>query len=269
MEIGNRLEQARKKLGFSTKKVFSERLNLAYQSYVNYEKGERSLPDEVKIGLYNLGINISWLITGQGEPLSGVDERKIPLMEELQKIIEKTVEPRLEKVDKLEFRLSKLENLIKKGYSENTDSVFTQDPEPEYEEEEAPACIPYVEDIAAGPPIPQSEDQGLYIRIPPGYIRGNGDDFYAAGIRGESMTSAGIPDGCTVLIRKADTPRNGAIQVVAYQGRSTLKRAIEREGGMWELHFEDGTNRIITPDSGEYRVQGDFVAVLPPDCKVE
>jgi SOS-response transcriptional repressor LexA len=78
------------------------------------------------------------------------------------------------------------------------------------------------------------------------------------------MAAAGIPNGCTILIRRSDTPRDGAIQVVAYQGKSTLKRLREREGLGWELQYEDGTNRTIAADSGEYLIQGDFVAVLPP-----
>ena len=83
------------------------------------------------------------------------------------------------------------------------------------------------------------------------------------------MTGAGIPDGCVILIRRADVPRHGAIQVVAWQGKSTLKRLKEKEGGGWELRFEDGTGRVIVVDSGEYLVQGDFVAVLPSGCRIE
>ena len=65
--VANRLEQIREKLGFSTQKAFSEKLGLKYQSYVNYEKGERNLPDEIKYKLYKMGVNISWLITGIGD----------------------------------------------------------------------------------------------------------------------------------------------------------------------------------------------------------
>jgi SOS-response transcriptional repressor LexA len=76
------------------------------------------------------------------------------------------------------------------------------------------------------------------------------------------MTEAGIRDGDTVLVRHADMPKNGAVQVVRYKGKSTLKRLREVEGG-WELHYEDGTGTVVPVDSGQYEVQGDFVAVLP------
>jgi SOS-response transcriptional repressor LexA len=78
------------------------------------------------------------------------------------------------------------------------------------------------------------------------------------------MTAAGIPDGAAVLIRRAEAPRDGAIQVVQCQGRSTLKRLREMEGKDWRLCYEDGPGRYIEIASGdEYTVQGDFVAVLP------
>ena len=125
-----------------------------------------------------------------------------------------------------------------------------------------------MEDIAAGPPIPQFEAGGLFARVPPRHIRGDKRDYYAARIRGESMSGAGIPDGSVVLVRRTDAPRDGAIQVVAWQGRSTLKRLREKEGGGWEMRFEDGTDRAISVESGECQVQGDFVAVLPPDCRI-
>jgi hypothetical protein len=51
--------------------------------------------------------------------------------------------------------------------------------------------------------------------------------------------------------------------VVRYKGRSTLKCLREVEGKGWELHYEDGTGTVIPVDSGQYEVQGDFVAVLP------
>jgi hypothetical protein len=66
-----------------------------------------------------------------------------------------------------------------------------------------------------------------------------------------------------VLIRHAGAPADGAIQVVRYRGKSTLKRLREVEGKGWEMHYEDGSGKVLLPDSGDYEVQGEFVAVLP------
>jgi SOS-response transcriptional repressor LexA len=118
-----------------------------------------------------------------------------------------------------------------------------------------------VENIAAGPPIPQSEDPTELVSVPARLVK-KGFRYYAATIRGASMAEAGIRDGDVALIRYADTPVDGAIQVVRYQGRSTLKRLREIEGGGWEMHYEDGSGTVAPLDSGDYETQGDCVAVL-------
>jgi SOS-response transcriptional repressor LexA len=120
-----------------------------------------------------------------------------------------------------------------------------------------------VKNIAAGPPIQQSEDLSEYIDVPERFIKTRPEDYYVARIRGESMTAAGIPDDCTVLIRRSDVPRDGAIQVVQCGGRSTLKRMREGEDHTWMLCYEDNSGRLIPIGKDEeYQVQGDFVAVL-------
>ncbi|MDR2942635.1 MAG: hypothetical protein LBV17_08615, partial [Treponema sp.] len=67
IQIGERLKKARITLGFDKAVVFSGKLGLENQTYGRYEKGDRSLPDEVKLQLFEMGINISWLVTGEGE----------------------------------------------------------------------------------------------------------------------------------------------------------------------------------------------------------
>jgi SOS-response transcriptional repressor LexA len=261
IQIGERLKQVRILLGFDKAITFSEKLGLKNQTYGRYEDGERGLPDEVKIHLYKMGVNISWLITGQGNPLLDEQSEKIPLIEELQKIIDQTVEP-------IEARVSQLEAAIRrnKPFSETTadgGSLYTAEPTPAYgEEEEEREQIPYVWDIAAGPPIAQSEDRSETVAVPARLLR-KGERYYAASVRGGSMEEAGIRDGDMVLIRFADVPRDGAIQVVRYQDKSTLKRLRKVEGKGWELHYEDGSGRLISCTSNDYEVQGEFVAILP------
>jgi SOS-response transcriptional repressor LexA/DNA-binding XRE family transcriptional regulator len=269
--VGKRLELAREKLGFSTQKAFSERLGLKYQSYVNYEKGERSLPDEIKFMLFQMGINITWLVTGQGEPFLDKQTEKIPLMEELRELIEKTMEPKLGAMDS---RLSAIESSLKqeKPASETSTGkegpLYTAETVPGYGEEgEEYEEIPYVWDIAAGPPIDIDEDRGETAEIPRRLLR-RGERYYAASVRGGSMTEAGIRDGDLVLIRCMDAPRDGAVQVVRYKNKSTLKLLREIEGKGWELHYRDGSGKVITCDSNEYEVQGEFIAVLPKNTVI-
>jgi SOS-response transcriptional repressor LexA len=80
------------------------------------------------------------------------------------------------------------------------------------------------------------------------------------------MMDALIPDGSMVLIRKSDTPVDKAIQVVSIDGQATLKRLREGEDHSWTVCYEDGSGRTITMGEG-LRVQGDFVAVLPPSTR--
>jgi len=143
---------------------------------------------------------------------------------------------------------------------DNEGPLYTADPTPRYGEEEYEK-VPYVWDIAAGPPIDIDEDRSQTVAVPKRLLRKEGQ-YYAASIRGGSMAEAGIRDGDMVLIRCADAPRDGAIQVVRYKDQSTLKRLHETGKG-WELHYEDGSGRVISGDSADYEVQGEFIAVLP------
>jgi SOS-response transcriptional repressor LexA len=262
IEIGERLKKVRLLLGFSKALPFSEKLGLENPTYGRYENGERSLPDNVKLQLYEMGVNITWLVTGEGEPLLENQKEKIPLIEELQEIIEKTMEPKLGKV---ESRLNAIESQLKREkdlYSTmpKKEYLYAAHATPAYGDEKEKR-IPYVWDIAAGPPITQSDDPGETVPVPFRLLR-KGEQYYVASVRGDSMTEAGIRDGDMLLIRCADVPKDGAIQVVRYKDKSTLKRLHKTEEG-WELHYEDGSGRVISGDSADYEVQGEFIAVLP------
>jgi SOS-response transcriptional repressor LexA len=173
------------------------------------------------------------------------------------------------KFTKIEARLSALEALLgkenpaSKPPADNEGSMYTAEPAPIYgEDEEEYEKIPYVWDIAAGPPIDIDEDRGEAVAVPKRLLK-RGGRYYAASVRGGSMAEAGIRDGDMVLIRCVDVPRDGAIQVVRYRDKSTLKLLRETEDEGWELHYRDGSGRVITCDSNEYEVQGEFEAVLP------
>jgi SOS-response transcriptional repressor LexA len=214
-------------------------------------------------------INSNWILTGQGSMLNEASE-KSRLEQDLEAVISAQVAPQFAGI---EARLTALERRLGEEepagnpYPEEAPAEgggFTAEPEPEYGTEERD-WVPYVRDIAAGPPIRQADDQGQRVAVPVRLLK-KGGRYYAASVRGTSMTEAGIRDGDTVLIRCAAAPREGAIQVVRHRGRRTLKRLREVAGKGWELHYEDGTGRVIPVDSGQYEVQGEFTAVLPENC---
>jgi repressor LexA len=142
--------------------------------------------------------------------------------------------------------------------TENKDS-YTAEPEPVYNTENVAFC----DDVAAGPPIWQSEENGWVVDVPRHLIKAKNSDYYALRVKGNSMIDAFIPDGSMVLIRKSDVPEHGKIQVIWIDDRVTLKRMREEEEHSWTLCYEDGTGRTI-PLGENNRVQGTFEAVLPP-----
>jgi transcriptional regulator with XRE-family HTH domain len=64
MSIGKRLKSIRKDLGLSQEN-FANDLSIHLRSYVSYEQGHRSLPQNVILQLLQMGYNINWLLTGE------------------------------------------------------------------------------------------------------------------------------------------------------------------------------------------------------------
>jgi SOS-response transcriptional repressor LexA len=234
------------------------KLGLSQGVISEFASGAREPSKEFLLGLPRIGVSLDWFLTGEGEMFFVKNDKKHPFIVELEAIVDK-------KLEKIETQIAEIEGQLKKKGIDNPDSgLYVLEPEPEYGD--GRVKTPFVDDIAAGPPIQQSEDLSGYINVPKRFIKTKPEDYYAARIRGESMTAAGIPDGCTVLIRRSDVPRDGAIQVVRNEGRSTLKRMREGEDHTWTLHYEDNSKWSIAIGKDEdYQVQGDFVTVLPED----
>jgi phage repressor protein C with HTH and peptisase S24 domain len=67
--IGERLKKVRIRLGYKSQDAFSEKLGTTQTTLSKYEKGITELPDDLKIKISGFGINIHWLVTGEGEML--------------------------------------------------------------------------------------------------------------------------------------------------------------------------------------------------------
>ncbi|MDR2185420.1 MAG: XRE family transcriptional regulator [Treponema sp.] len=263
MTIGDRFKLLRAKLGLNQSELARE-IGANPSIISDIERGDKEPSKKIISSLIlKYRVNSNWLLTERGDIfVKEALTAKSPLEQNLDEII--AAHP---KFAAIEERLARLEASVEDKGSYAAPETgegggFTGEPEPEYEVEER-VKIPYVENIAAGPPITQSEDLSGTVPVPARFIR-KGFRYYAASIRGTSMAEAGIRDGDLVLIRSIDTPVDGAIQVVRYQGKSTLKRLREREDKGWELHYEDGSGKVIpVGDSEDYEIQGEFVAVLP------
>jgi repressor LexA len=120
--------------------------------------------------------------------------------------------------------------------------------------------LPLAGKIAAGTPIDAIQNDTDFIDIPPSLI-GNGE-HYALTVQGDSMIKAGIHDGDTVIIRKTNQARDGAIVVALVDGaEATLKRLYRREGKViLEAENDDYKPRILTPE--RVQIQGELASLL-------
>jgi repressor LexA len=103
------------------------------------------------------------------------------------------------------------------------------------------------------------------IETPDGYLPvadvGADVELFALTVRGESMTGAGILPGDTVVVRRQETARDGAIVVALVGDEATVKRLRLRKGRV-ELHPENAAFAPIIPGAAaEVRILGKVVEV--------
>ncbi len=120
--------------------------------------------------------------------------------------------------------------------------------------------IPLYGKIAAGTAIEALRDNSNKIDIPADML-GVGE-HYALEVEGESMIEAGILDGDTVLIRRADTADNGEIVVALVDDFEVTLKRIRRKGESIALEPANAAyeTRICGPD--QVKVQGRLVGLL-------
>jgi SOS-response transcriptional repressor LexA len=268
--FGQRFMEIRKEKGLNKKQI-ADALGVPSSiiSDIENEKRQPSKDFLIRFSVY-FEISLNWLCFGI-EPKSLVKSlttggHKEPLITEIEKLIKRETGGYGQAISSLEERITKLENQVPEAEypTDEPGGGYTAEPEPEYEESAGP--VAFREQIAAGPPIDQSDEESLVVDVPLRHIKTDLRDYYALRVQGNSMIDALIQDGSMVLIRKSDTPVNGAIQVVSIDGQATLKRLREGENHSWTVCYEDGSGRTIAMGEG-LRVQGDFVAVLPPSTR--
>jgi len=120
--------------------------------------------------------------------------------------------------------------------------------------------LPLLGRIAAGTPIEALSDPSRFIGVP-GDLIGSGE-YYCLEVDGDSMVDAGILDGDTVVIERAESADNGAIVVALVEGQEvTLKRLRKRHNSIaLEPANANYETRIFGPDQVE--VQGKLVGLV-------
>ena len=120
--------------------------------------------------------------------------------------------------------------------------------------------LPLLGRIAAGTPIEALSDPTNHLEIPASMI-GSGEHF-ALEIVGDSMMGAGILDGDTVVIQRAETARHGEIVVALInQQEATLKTWLKEPG---RVGLEAANPRYETRyfSTGEVEVQGKLAGLI-------
>ena len=114
--------------------------------------------------------------------------------------------------------------------------------------------------IAAGTPIAAIEYEKNKISVP-NHIVGSGE-HYALEIEGDSMIGAGILDGATAIIKKADDAYSGEIIVALIDGEEATLKRLRKKGETIALEPANSAyeTKIYGPD--RVQVQGTLVGIL-------
>ena len=126
-------------------------------------------------------------------------------------------------------------------------------------EDKSGSDIPVLGNIAAGTPVEAIQNEVMRIPMPDN-IEKNGE-FFGLKVKGDSMIEAGINDGDTVIVKKADTAENGKIVVALIDDNEAMLKRIRRKGKTVALESANRNyeTKIFGPD--RVKVQGVLVSL--------
>ncbi|MEK9724295.1 MAG: transcriptional repressor LexA [Rhodospirillaceae bacterium] len=121
--------------------------------------------------------------------------------------------------------------------------------------------LPLYGRIAAGTPIEALRDTSLTVDVPAGMLSADAE-HYALEVEGDSMIDAGIHDGDTVIIERAETAHNGSIVVALVENSEVTLKRLRRKGGSIALEPANKAyeTRIFGPD--QVKIQGRLIALM-------
>lgn len=187
--MNERLREIRKSCQES-QRAFAARFGLVQQTYANYESGKADIPMQLLRQLSSAGINLNWLLSGQGSMyLDGKEGEVAPGKETY-------VTPRGKEVEQ----------------SPNDPSVF----------------VPVLASkVSAGPGeewLPVDFREGVMVPILRRFTRAHDiKDVFAAEVKGDSMVDAQLYDGDYVFAVRGLVAGDG-IYVISINGSVYVKR---------------------------------------------
>jgi len=113
--------------------------------------------------------------------------------------------------------------------------------------------------IAAGTPIEAIQNEVSKVMLPVEFHKKG--DFFGLKIQGDSMIEAGISEGDTVIIKKANHADNGQIVVALIDNNEAMLKRIRRKGNSVALESANKNyeTKIFGPD--RVKVQGVLVSL--------
>ena len=119
--------------------------------------------------------------------------------------------------------------------------------------------VPVLGKIAAGTPIEAIQNEVSRISIPDELSKGG--EHFGLKVSGDSMVEAGINDGDTVIVKKANTANNGQIVVALIDDHEAMLKRIRKKGKIVALESANQKyeTKIFGPD--RVKVQGVLVSL--------
>ena len=119
--------------------------------------------------------------------------------------------------------------------------------------------VPILGKIAAGTPIEAIQNEVSRISIPDELSKGG--EHFGLKVSGDSMIEAGINDGDTVIVKKANTANNGQIVVALIDDHEAMLKRIRKKGKIVALESANQKyeTKIFGPD--RVKVQGVLVSL--------
>lgn len=121
-------------------------------------------------------------------------------------------------------------------------------------------ALPLLGRIAAGTPIEALSDPSSYLDVPAGLVAGG--DHFALEIVGDSMVDAGIHDGDTVIIRRAETASSGEIVVALIEDSEATLKTFRREAGRVALEPANAAYKTRYFSTDKVRIQGRLTGLI-------
>jgi repressor LexA len=120
--------------------------------------------------------------------------------------------------------------------------------------------IPLVGRIAAGTPIEALQNRVADVPVPNTLL--SGGEHYALEVAGDSMINAGILDGDTVIIKKADTANTGDIVVALVDEQEATLKRLRRRGDSIALEAANPAYETRLYGADRVRIQGTLVGLI-------